>query len=387
MTTTPHRRRGITLLAVALLAGAATVSTAGPAFADPSPVPTAPSGPGGANAAAPGAITWSVQPSTKDGPDRRPAFTYTNIAGGTIVNDYVAVTNFSKMPVTFEVYASDAFNTTSGSLDLLAASDKPKDIGGWVSMTKKTITLNPNERANEPFTLTVPANASPGDHVGGIIASVSNTDTTNKNLHVDQRLAAPIYLRVAGDVHSGVAVESVSSSYHGTINPFGGGGTDVAYTLHNTGNARVDVATDIAVKGLFGLTLGKSTAPAIKDLLPGATIRVTQHISGVFPLGPLSARVQANPATPAGMSAFGAAPVAVSSEAGVFATPWSQLLVLLLLVAAGFVVRWYLLRGKERTQETVAKAVAKAKKETVEQLVGASEEPPTAAGTTPSERG
>ncbi|HZM84671.1 MAG TPA: hypothetical protein VFC19_53805 [Candidatus Limnocylindrales bacterium] len=102
---------------------------------------------GGAGVTAPpGSITWAVQPSTKDSPDRRSSFTYTNIPSGTVVNDYVAVTNFSQSPVTFDVYATDGFNTTSGSLSLLAATAKPKDVGSWVAIPKKTITINPGER-------------------------------------------------------------------------------------------------------------------------------------------------------------------------------------------------------------------------------------------------
>ena len=78
MTTLRFTRRGATLLVAGLLAGAAMVPFAGPAMADPTPAPTSgPSVPGGTptspNA---GAITWSVQPSTANGPDKRSSFIY-----------------------------------------------------------------------------------------------------------------------------------------------------------------------------------------------------------------------------------------------------------------------------------------------------------------------
>jgi hypothetical protein len=293
------------------------------------------------------------------------------------VNDYVGVTNFSQSPVTFDVYASDAFNTTSGSLDLLAASEKPKDVGSWVAMPKKTITINPGERVNEPFTVTVPFNATPGDHVGGVIASVNRQASASSNVQIDQRLAVPIYLRVSGELKSGIAVESVSTDYHGTFNPFGGGNADVAFTIHNTGNTRLDLTTDVTLDGLFGLSLGTAQAPAVKDLLPGATYRLTQRVSGVFPLGPLTAHVQAKPAPPAGLPATsGSAPSATSGEAGLWATPWPQLLLVVVLVGLIFAILWFMGRGRERTQRTMAKAIAKARRETVEELTGGSD--PTA---------
>ena len=159
----PRWRRSAMLLAAGLLTGGLTVSMAAPAMADPTPVPTVPTT-GGSTATTPpaGSITWAVQPSTAEGPDRRSAFTYSNIAPGTIVHDYVGVTNFSKMPVTFAVYASDAFNTESGSLDMLPASEQSKDVGSWVTIPKTSITIDPGARVNEPVTLTVPFNAAPG---------------------------------------------------------------------------------------------------------------------------------------------------------------------------------------------------------------------------------
>jgi len=92
----------------------------------------------------------------------------------------------------------------------------------------------------------------------------------------------------------------------------------------------------------------------------------------VFPLGPLTAQVRAKPAPPAGLPQAGSPPSAASSKAGLWATPWPQLLVLIVLIAIIFVIIWYLRRGRERTQRKVAKAVAKARRETVEQLTGKS---------------
>ena len=327
----PRWRRGSTLLAVGLLAGAVIMSTAAPAAADPSPAPSpaggttvgtgGSAGPGAAATA--GAVTWSVQPSTADGPDRRSSFTYTNLKPGTIVHDYVGVTNYSKMPVTFQVYASDAFNTTTGSLDLLPASQKPSDVGSWVSLLKETVTIEPGARVNEPFTLTVPDNAAPGDHTGGLIASISTVGGgVAGSVNVDRRLAVPVYLRVTGALHPAVAVESLSTSYHGILNPFGGGGTDVSYTIHNTGNSRLDVSQAVTVTGVFGLRLKSAHPAAVTDLLPGATYRVTEHLSGVFPVGPMTAHVDVAPSGPAGLPQADPAPAPASNEGGLWATPW-----------------------------------------------------------------
>jgi hypothetical protein len=350
--------------ALLIVAGA----SGAPAFADPSPQPTPPSSPagsGGQNSA--GQITWSVQPSTQNGPDQRPSFTYTDIAPGTVIHDYVGVTNFSQNAVAFDIYATDAFNNTSGTLDLLASAQKPKDVGSWLDLAKTNVTIQPGQRVNEPFTLTVPFNATPGDHVGGVVAAVSATQNAGQGVQVDTRLAAAIYLRVSGQLTSGVAVESVSANYHATFNPFGGGATDVSYTIHNTGNTRLNLASVVKVTGLFGAG-GSATPPLIKDLLPGATVRLTQRVGSVFPLGPMTAHVDATPSIPVGLPAPVKPLENASGQAGIWATPWGVLLILVIIAALVAGALMYLRRGRERTQGKVAKAVAKARKETIEEL-------------------
>ena len=333
-----------------------------------------------------------MQPSSAQGPDGRHSFSYDKLKPGTVVHDYVGVTNFSATPVTFQVYATDAFNNASGSLDLLAAAQKPKDVGAWVVVLKNSITLQPGERANEPFNLTIPSTAAPGDHAGGIIASVTvdAKNTAGSLVKVDRRLAVPLNLRVDGPLVAAFKIESVSSSYHGTVNPVQGGGVDVNYTVHNTGNIRLDLTQDVATKGLFGLaTMGGAKLKPLTDLLPGATYLATVHLTNVFPLGPMNVRIHAVPRQPAGVPPVSTAMAPASFDVSLWATPWQALLLLVLLVGGFFLVRWLLRLRRARREETMAAAVAKARRETVEQLKKKAEakKAKVAAGTDPGTSG
>ncbi|HKE67094.1 MAG TPA: DUF916 domain-containing protein [Micromonosporaceae bacterium] len=377
-----RRRRCGSLLAAGMLAGVVLVSTAGPAMADPTEPPTPPtvgssppaSKPGPALFTPPaGSITWAVQPSTANGPDRRPTFMYTNIKPLTIIHDYVGVTNFSAMPVTFQIYATDAYNTSTGALGLLPAAQRPTDIGSWVTFPKTSLTVPAGARINEPFTVQVPTTASPGDHTGGVIAAVS-VGTKAKNgaqVTVDRRIAVPLYLRVSGPLHPSVSVQSLSSSFHGTANPFGGGGTNVSYTVRNTGNVRLNLSQAVAITGPFGITLASADTQSLTNLLPGSSLRVTAKLTGVFPAGPLNAAIHVVPTEVAGIPQSADPPRPVSRGSGMWATPWPQILLFVLLVGLAFGVRWFLRWRKQRTQQTIAAAVAKAKKETTAELTGA----------------
>ena len=385
----PRRRRAIAA-AVSLLAVAAITLTGAPAAADPTAPPQstsgptapatnpsnnatpAPSNPPAANPAigAPGTISWTVQPSSAGGPDGRKAFTYNNLKPATAIHDYVGVTNFSSTPVTFSLTAADAFNTTTGAIDLLSSEQKSKDVGSWVSFAKTTLTIQPGERVNEPFTVTIPSNASPGDHTGGVIAStlLAATNAQGAKVNVDRRLAVPLYLRVAGPLHPGLAIESVSTRYHGTYNPLGGGNIDVTYTVHNTGNERLDLNQDVSVTGFFGITLARGHAKNLVNLLPNSTYTATLHITGVLPAGLMKVHIKGVPIEPAGFPAAATKPQNVSFGASLWATPWLILLILLVLVGGFFGVRWLVRIRRTGREQAVSEAMERARRETVEQL-------------------
>src|SRR5262249_28997670 len=139
--------------------------------------------------------------------------------------------------------------------------------------------------------------------------------------------------------------------------------TDVAYTVHNTGNTRLNLRQGISVTGLFGITLGSSTPKGVTDLIPGGSYRVNQHVSGVFPTGPMSVHLTVNPTEMDGFPPAGSAPVAVSHDVGFWATPWPQLLLLIVLIGLFFGVRWWLLRNRQVTESKVAAAVARTRRE------------------------
>jgi hypothetical protein len=365
------RRRAHTLAALALAITMLTgVGLAGPASATPTPTPTPAAGAASKPAPSAGQISWAVQPSTANGPDRRSAFRYTNLAAGTVVHDYVSITNFSTVPVSFTIYATDAFTTSSGTLDMLAGNVTPTDVGAWVKMSKKTITLAPSARANEPFTLTIPATASPGDHTGGIVASVSIATTTasGSKVNVDRRLAVPILLRVTGALHSQVTVESLTiGGFRGTANPIGGGASSVSFTVHNTGNVRLNVAQVIKVTGPFGIDLTSANAPALSDLLPGATVRVRQRVTGVFPAGPLTVRIHLTPTELKEIPSANVRPAAVDRAASLWATPIPQLALVALIVLLVYAIKWW----RSHARRALEGAVARARREALDEVARA----------------
>jgi hypothetical protein len=227
---------------------------------------------------------------------------------------------------------------------------------------------------NEPITLTVPANATPGDHVGGVVASVSEALQGGKFARED-RVGVAMYLRVAGPLHPALSVESASTNgFHGTANPFGGGSTTVSYTVHNTGNVRLSGNQEVTVTGLFGIPLATVRPATLQQVLPGDSVRVVAHLTGVFPAGPLDVHVKVTPAEVPGSPHLTVPLAAGAYTVSMWATPWSQLGLLILLVAAAFGVRWWLRGRRRRRSDLLAAAVEQGRREAQLAAVSAGED-------------
>ena len=270
------------------------------------------------------AAAWSVQPSSKAGPGNRPFYTYDLAPGGT-VTDYVAVTNLGTTEMTFTVYGSDAFTTATGGYDLLPAARESTDAGAWVRLGVRTVTVPARSRADIPFELKVPANATPGDHAGGIVASITTAaaDATGHTTRVEQRVGTRVYLRVTGELHPGLRVDALTASYRPSLRPFTGD-LDLEYTVRNIGNTRIAPGQSVTVEGPLGLAADSLTLDDLPELLPGAAVERSVRVPGRPALLRLSASVALT--SPDGATA--------RSTAGVWAWSWYHAAVLLLIAAA-----------------------------------------------------
>jgi len=319
---------------IALLVGL-VVGGAGAAAA----APTTPSPPG--TGAAAQQVTWSIQPSSPKKPDDRASFTYQGFTPGSTHQDFVAVDNFSTTARTFAVYASDAYNTAAGGFDLLPAAQQPKDVGAWVRLARTSVTVPARSSVIVPFVVTVPRNATPGFHVGGVVASSSSlrTNADGSQVRVDLRVGVRIYLQVTGPMRPALTVEHMSVQYHGSWNPTQPGTETVGYTLANTGNVPLQAHQSLHSAGLFGVFGANRTLADAPLLLPGNAIHLTVEVPRVWPGAQLTASLKVTPFT--GIVSLLPPPATTRASASTSAMPWSWLLGLAVVASA-----WWLRRRR-----------------------------------------
>jgi hypothetical protein len=287
-----------------------------------------------AGSAQPDQATFGVRPATATAPDERPAFSYSATPGAR-VTDHVAVSNIAENPVTLTVYASDAFNTAEGGFDVLASSKAPVDVGAWTTVETAEVTIPGRSVRIVPFTVTIPQNATPGDHVGGIVAALTTDATTGdgQRVAVEQRVGARVYLRVSGPLQPVLSIEDLAVDYDGTF--FGRGQTRVSYTVRNPGNVRLSGAQHVTVETPWGATYQAEGVPAVKELLPGNTMVYTVVVPEVLPAGWLTATVLVEPVAPPNTDP---APAPVDASATAAAVPWLLIAALALLILLAVLV-------------------------------------------------
>lgn len=317
---------------------------------------------GGASApasAADGDVTWGVRTAANDNGADRQNFAY-RIAPGTQVSDALVVSNHAATPIDLDVYAADGFTTSSGQLDLVTPDTTSVAVGAWTAVQEGRVTIAPGASVEVPFTVKVPADATPGDYAGGLLTSLPHP-AQEDGISVDRRLGIRMHVRVDGELAPAVAVEKMQVDYSGTVNPFGTGTATVSYTVRNTGNVRLAAGQSVTLAGPFGWFPVDTTEVApVPELLPGESWTVRVPVDGVVPAFWLTAKAALSPTLPA---VAGSTPGVdgVAAEAGALAVPWA-LLVLVLVVAAAIVAAVLVLRRRRsaraaREDARVAKAV------------------------------
>lgn len=318
-------------------------------------------------------VTWGVRPAP--GPDGEPRENYVYaIEPGEEVADAIVVANYDAVPLVLDVYAADAFTTSSGQLDAATRDVTPRGVGAWVLPVADRITVEPGESVEVPFTIAIPENATPGDHAGAILTALT-TPQVEDGVSVDRRLGIRMHVRVGGELAPTVLVDDLRVDYAGTLNPFGLGEATISYTVRNVGNTRLTADQSVTASGPFGVfAVEAADLASVPELLPGEEWPVTVRLAEVAPTFVLTADVSLAPELP--VETAGATPSTVHASATTAAIPWTLLVLVLLVVGAIVLVA---LRARRRRARDRAREDARVR-DAVEQALRERDDTPPPSG-------
>ncbi|MFJ9581039.1 WxL protein peptidoglycan domain-containing protein [Streptomyces sp. NPDC101191] len=226
---------------------------------------------------------WAVYPAASQ-LGSRPYF-YLSADPGTTVTDKVTVANKTAAPLTFLLYGADAYNTErDGGFAVRTRQEKQTGAGAWIRPDRDRVTVPPRSAVTVPYTLTVPADAEPGDHPGALVALDERIAKGGGSvaLGVQRAVGARVYLRVGGPTVPALSVEDVTLDQDRPLVPgTRAGNAVISYTLYNRGNVTLNPKVALRAQGLFGRTLlARDLERLPAELLPRQRIRLSERWTG-----------------------------------------------------------------------------------------------------------
>lgn len=339
---------------IALLA-TGTVLPASAAHADaamsassPSPSPDEPT-----PAADSGDVTWAVRPADETGADGR-SWVEWEADPGQVRTEHLIVFNYGQREVQFRLSAADGYFTDTGRFSMLPSDRPSTEAGTWISLPE-SVSVPAGGSVVVAFTISVPDDATPGDHPAGVAASIlSRGDGT---VGVESRVGFRVMTRVTGELVTQVAAE-VTGSFTGSLNPFEPGTLEISYAITNTGNTRLRTVPMISIAGPLGIGASTREGEQIEEIAPGETRTGAVRVASSWPVFWYDVSVSAEPEAVTDELAVAGA-VGATSRSTVLALPWSQAATL--AAAAALLILALVQRRRDRAR--TARLIAEAREE------------------------
>lgn len=150
-----------------------------------------------------------------EGIEIKPAVIEDRANPGEVYEFTIKVTNISGSEKTFFLSAQDISGLTDSGLPIFSDETEitPYELSSWVKLPESSITLGANETRSIPFSITVPTDAAPGAHFGGVFLDARPPKQRVTGSAVGMKVGSIINLRIAGDVNEDAQLREFSSSH------------------------------------------------------------------------------------------------------------------------------------------------------------------------------
>jgi hypothetical protein len=198
---------------------------------------------------------------------------------GTVLHGAIALVNTGKAGGQVRMYPADSTTGQTSGAVYLTSTTSPHQTGRWIALATTTTHLAAGAQKRVAFTVTVPAGASPGPHLAGIVAEpvqeqLSSRSTGKASVQIKFRSLAivAVEIDVPGPLHAHLAV--------GTIKPGGRKGIQqLLVHLANTGNVMLKPAGTLTIRDATGHVL-KRLPLQLDTFLPHTAIDYPVTVNG-----------------------------------------------------------------------------------------------------------
>lgn len=180
---------------------------------------------------------------------------------GETVNDSFTILNSGQVEYDFIAYSSP-YSVSNGNYNAVYDVNAPRsDAFKWVQMDTTKWHATVRQTINIPFTIRVPANATPGGHYG-ILFAETQPDGDTTGIARKKRIGMILYIKVKGDAVNEGSIKKISTDWFYSHAPI-----TAKVSVQDTGNTDFIAKTKMTVTDLFGNV--KYAMPQEYNILPG----------------------------------------------------------------------------------------------------------------------
>ena len=179
------------------------------------------------------------------------------LAPGARTSDAALVMNQGDVPITLRLYAADAMTAINGGTAFANVGEEKSGVAHWLSLSVAELSLQPDEERVVPFTIKLPSDASPGQHVAGLVLEAvgsaepaSGSAQTRLTVNVVRRAGVAVLIDVPGPHFAGLEITGICLRQQD-----GDHGATLEYAVHNTGNVYVRGQGSLVIGAPGGLKL------------------------------------------------------------------------------------------------------------------------------------
>lgn len=165
---------------------------------------------------------------------------------GETYNDTITVINPSEEAIGVRVEVENLVGGEEGSIDLRDA-DVPYGLAAWVKIDRTSFVLQPQERRQIPFSITIPSNGEPGGYFGALLFRVVSAEKLQASgVGISGRVGSVILVEVPGEGFKTGVIELFDGPRFVSRGP-----ASFSIKVKNTGNGHFDPTGVVKIEGLF----------------------------------------------------------------------------------------------------------------------------------------
>jgi hypothetical protein len=214
--------------------------------------------------------------ATTQGYQISPPVTTLALDRGTSTRQTVKITNLTDAQLTLQVGKRNfVAKGEEGEVELTDEANPLYSLAPYFTLSQPTVTVPPRGTSEVSYTLSVPLNAEPGGRYGSITFNTIETKLPagQSGASVRQELAALVFLRINGQAHEQLAIDSFTTG-HGFYEY---GPVSFTTRIKNLGNVHEKPTGEIVVTNMLGLKTATVKLDD-KNVIPGAVRKINSEL-------------------------------------------------------------------------------------------------------------